>query len=50
MPNLTCPPDNPADPLPPPGTTPYSPRLARYREEFDRGAAERGLPPRSWPA
>ncbi len=38
------------DPLPPPGTTPYFSRAARYREAFDQAAAGRGLPLPPWAA
>ncbi|HEY2262110.1 MAG TPA: hypothetical protein VGI96_05730 [Streptosporangiaceae bacterium] len=50
MTTLTPPPGNPADPLPPPGTTPYFRRLADFRAAVDAEAARRGLPPEPWPA
>ncbi len=39
------PPDNPADPLPPPGTTPYFRRCAEVRRAVEAEAAARGLGP-----
>jgi hypothetical protein len=45
MTTLTRPPDNPADPLPPPGTTPYFRRCAEVDAAVRLEAAVRGLPP-----
>ncbi len=50
MPNVTRPPDNPADPLPPPEVTPYFRRCAEFREAVEAEAAVRGLPPEPWTA
>jgi hypothetical protein len=47
--NLTDPPDNPADPLPPPGTTPYFRRLHAAVEETATWY-DGGLTPEPWPA
>ncbi len=44
MPNVTRP-SVIGDPLPPPDTTPYFSRAARYREAYGLAAAGRGLPP-----
>jgi hypothetical protein len=45
MPNLTDPPDNPADPLAEPGTIPYFRRCAEVDAAVRLEAALRGLPP-----
>jgi hypothetical protein len=45
MPNLTCPPDNPADPLAEPGTTLYFRRCAEVDAAVRLEAAVRGLLP-----
>jgi hypothetical protein len=44
------PPDNPADPLPPPGTTPYFRRCAEVLRAVSAEAAVRGLTPEPWAA